>query len=460
MQLRLPISFVAGPLIALVLGAPPTFAHFLWARVDGSTTRKLEISFGELPEEPTTAVPLSRLALARAMDLEGRPLALLEASTGLTCDLGPDVRVASAVQSWGVIDRVGDGTGAFLLEYYAKGTLSIEDAQSRSKLPLEVFVRRDGDQIVATVKRDETPLPGSAVQVCHETAPSIDLVTDSAGQVRWTAAAGRFGVRARWIENRTGTVEGKSFKEVRHYSTLTFTIPEKKAVEASSSTVPASTNPAAFALLKGAHDSRQVMPAEFTGFRCDLVLREGDAAWKGELVYRRRGETEVHFESLDTESVEWTRRQLLNLIGHRRGGDFMEGDGRYQLDLDPEEANPFGKLIHVHDSTETSYRVSDNKVLEVTRTMEGSRFTISVIDSMEADAGKYLANHFLVSYRDPSTGVLQKVEGYRDSYAHTEGVWLPSARVVATIAGDPTPRVRMIRLLGHLKLPSEDAGSR
>jgi len=460
MQSRLAPSLLPSTLIALALGAPPAFAHFLWARIEGTSANNLEISFGEVPEEPTTAVPLSRLSLARATDGQGRALALRPSSTAMTCELGPGVRVASAVQSWGVVDRIGDGTGAFLLEYCAKAALTIEDAQASTRLPLEVFVRRDGDQIVATVKRDQTPLPDSAVQVCHERAPSIDLVTDSSGEVRWPATAGRFGVRARWIEDQAGTADGKSFQEARHYSTLTFRVPETQAVEASAKTIPASTNPAAFALLKGAHDSRQVMPADFPGFRCDLVLREGDATWKGELVYRRRGETEVRFEDLDQESVEWTRRQLLNLVGHRRGGDFMEGDGRYALELDPEEANAFGKLIHVHDSTDTSYRVSDNKVLEVTRTMEGSRFTISVIDTMEADAGKYLANHFLVSYRDPSTGVLQKVEGFRDSYVHTEGVWLPSARVVATIAGDPTPRVRMIRLLGHRKLPSEDSGSR
>ena len=62
--------------------------------------------------------------------------------------------------------------------------------------------------------------------------------------------------------------------------------------------------------------------------------------------------------------------------------------------------------------------------------------------------------------RDPASGVLQKVEGYRDSYAHTEGVWLPSSRVVALIAGDPSPRVRMIRLSGHRKLSGDESGSR
>ena len=218
-------------------------------------------------------------------------------------------------------------------------------------------------------------------------------------------------------------------------------------------------DPVAYALLSAAHDARQVMPPGFPGFHCALVLEEGEASWKGKLVYRRAAETEVLFEGLDAERLAWARRQLLNLIGHRRGGDFRDGDGRHPLELVPGDSNDFGRLIRVHDGAGSSYRVRDGKVLEVTRTMDGSTFTISVIDTREADPGKYLANHFVVSYRDTATGAVQRFEGYRDSYARVDGVWLPVVRSVLTVTEEPTPSIRVLRLVDHRRLDEGEAAA-
>jgi hypothetical protein len=102
-------------------------------------------------------------------------------------------------------------------------------------------------------------------------------------------------------------------------------------------------------------------------------------------------------------------------------------------------------MILVNDEMQSTYRVRDDRVLEVVRTAEGSRFTINVIQTIDADDGKYLANHFIVSYRDEKTGALQKVDGYRDTYARIDGVWLPVNRTVVEVSEKPAPLVRMIR---------------
>lgn len=188
------------------------------------------------------------------------------------------------------------------------------------------------------------------------------------------------------------------------------------------------------------------MPEGFPGFRAELVFRQGEKTFQGEVVYRRQGETEVRLAGIDEASLGWVRGQILNLVGHRRGGDFAKGDGRHPLELGPNDGNPFGRLVLLHDGTDSRYRVRDNRVTEVTRTMEGSRFTITVVETIDADDGKYLANHFMVSYRDAETGTLQKVEGYRDGYAKVAGVWLPTGRTVIEIAGETTPTVRSLKL--------------
>lgn len=416
----------------------------------------MELTFAERPDEPTSAVPLTRLQEARAWDQRDQRIELVSETSRLTGALPDGAAVVGGAQSWGIVDRIGDGAGAFFLEYYTKAAVTAADAAVSVNLPLEIFARRDGPQVIATLRRGETALSNATLHVYTPPAGVFEYTTDTSGTTRFDAnKPGLYGLRTRWIEPRSGEFEGQRFAEVRHYSTLTFQVEQPAASEnptEAAATKPSTANPEAYSLLKAAHETRQVMPADFAGFRCELILREGDHSWSGTVVYRRGAEIQVDLTELDPDRREWVRDQLLNVIGHRRGGDFASGDGRYPLELAQDDGNPFGRLVVLHDAMDSRYRVRDNKVLEVTRTAEGSRFTITVIETMEADAGKYLANHFLVSYRDASSGALQKVEGYRDSYAHVDGVWLPDSRTVVAIAGETSPRVRTIRLRKHQRL--------
>lgn len=440
-------SLLAPALAAALLGsAAPAAAHFLWIGVEAGPAPAAHLTFGETPDEATTAVPVSRLAGARGRDAAGKPLALTTGEGRWSAPVAGRPAVG-AVESWGVVDRSGDGTGAFLLEYYAKAGAGVEDTAADLGLPLELFARREGNQIVATLSRAGGGVPNAPVKVHLPSGKTLDRTADGKGEVRFDAeGGGLYGLRGRFLEERKGESEGKAYGEVRHYSTLTFSLPEGAAAAAAGAASPRKADPAAYALLKAAHDSRQVMPPDFPGFRADLVFLEGDRSFQGEMIYRRQGETEVRLAGVDEASLAWVRGQILNLVGHRRGGDFAQGDGRYPLELGPDDGNPFGRLVRLHDATDSSYRVRDNRVTEVTRTMQGSRFTISVIETIDADDGKYLANHFMVSYRDAKTGVLQKVEGYRDGYAKVGGVWLPTGRIVIDIADETTPVVRSLKL--------------
>ncbi len=443
-------------LLAL-LPAAPAQAHFLWITIDEGS-RRPRLVFGETPDEATPENLVARLAEARVRDGAGKAVVLTQEDDGWSGQASGQAALA-ATQSWGVVDRSGDGTGAFLLEYYAKSGAGLQDTTADLKLPLEIFARQEAGQIVATVRRGGEAVAGAPFHVSLPSGRSFDRASDAQGEIRFDGEGkGLYGIRARWLEDRKGEGGGKAYGEVRHYTTLTFALPEgmgatskplppaaPAAARDEAVGKPKQADPAAYALLEKAHDSRQVMPADFAGFRCDLVFQQGDEILRGELTYRRQGETEVRLEGADPASLEWARRQILNLVGHRRGGDFAQGDGRYPLQLGADDGSPYGRLILVNDGTQSSYRVRDNRVTEVTRTMDGSRFTISVIESMDADDGKYLANHFLVAYRDAATGVLQKFEGYRDNYSRIHGIWLPTARTVIEISDKPSPVVRTLR---------------
>jgi hypothetical protein len=433
----------------------------------GEGSPNAHLTFGETPDEKTPKDLVPKLATARAWDGAGHTVALTQGQGGWTGQAAAGSKTVAVTQSWEVVDRSGDGTGAFLLEYYAKGGTGLKETAADLQLPFELFARQEAGQLVATVRLHGTALPGSPVHISLPSGRSVDRTSDAQGEVRFDPdGKGLYGLRARWINERKGQSEGKAYGEVRHYTTLTFALTKAEGAHSASvaaapapaapapapapaprdgAAKPAKADPAAYALLKEAHDARQVMPPTFPGFRCDLVFQQGDDVFRGELVYRRQGETEVRLPGADAASLEWARGQILNLVGHRRGGDFAQGDGKYPLQLGPEDHNSYGRLILVNDESRSSYRVRDHRVTEVTRTMEGSRFTISVIESMDADPGKYLANHFLVAYRDAATGALQKLEGFRDSYDHVQGVWLPTSRTVIEVSDKISPVVRTLR---------------
>jgi hypothetical protein len=227
-----------------------------------------------------------------------------------------------------------------------------------------------------------------------------------------------------------------------------FTVPSL-AAEAQGN---AKADPTAYKLLESAHNNRQVMPNDFPGFTSDVTFSNEGKEYKGTLRYKRGEESQVKFDGLEKDDKAWVEDQLLSIIGHRRGGDFAKGDGRHPLSLGADK-NSFGQLINLNDQLQSSYRVRDNQVTEVTRVMDDLRFTISVIQTMQADNGKYLPQHFVVSYRDHKTGALKEVQAFRDAYQKLGGAWLPLSRTVVIFDDKTTPSTRSLRLSNVQILP-------
>ncbi|RYG53623.1 DUF3386 family protein, partial [bacterium] len=232
--------------------------------------------------------------------------------------------------------------------------------------------------------------------------------------------------------------------------TLTFTVKGAagalKPVATTAATAEAMGNdkadPKAYALLKAAHDSRQVLPIDFTGYTAKVTYRDGATKLEGTVKLERGQGLKIDFPTATGDDKDWIEDTVGNIIGHRRGGTFATGDGKNPLTLG--DTNGFGQLIELHDRFNSSYRVQNNKVTEVTREMGDSRFTISVVQTIDADPGKYISNHFTVAYRSKSTGELQKVDAFHDDYANWNKVWVPATRAVVTIDKEVTPRVRTL----------------
>lgn len=473
--------------LCVTFAAQPARAHFLWGEVSTDKTPIAKLAFSDGPGQVSEADLVERIETARAWDKMGKEIDFKTADAVRSGTL-QNSRIFGSSQYYGVLNKTDQGRGVFRLMYYAKSALTLEDANQKVDLPFELFARRDGDKhIIVTAKRGTAPYAAAQIDVFHPNQEKpTPQTSDAKGEIRFeTTTAGLYGFKAAWVDETPGEIEGKKYPFTRNYTTLTFRVAESTPAvkndtpQSGAASMGLTNSPqivpgphpeaekAAYTLLKNAHDNRQVMPENFTGFSAKITYIKDGAVSNGTLTYRRQGKTDIVFDGLDKSEHSWVEDKLLNLIGHRRGGNFNVGDGRHPLSLNKLPENSFGTLIDVNDGMRSQYRVKDNKVTEVTREVGGTRFTISVVETIETDTGKYLANHFIVSYRDAKSGDLKMVEGYRDRYSKFGDVWLPTARFVFTTHGI-TPgeadtatfqilKLSDIKVLGSDKLA--DAGS-
>ncbi|BCM93741.1 hypothetical protein IAD21_05632 [Abditibacteriota bacterium] len=440
-------------LAPLVFAVTPAHAHLLWAQTSPQDGQ-LRLYFGEGRDGITTGVKADVLSKVSAWAPDGKKLAPVLKGGAYCAPLGSTATVVGAHQSWGVLDRREGGRGIFRLEYFAKAATSLDKAGFGAKLPFELYARRNNDEALVTLKRDGKAVPDAEVTIVTPTnEEGTKVQTDVNGQVHFpVTSAGLYALRAVVVDQVPGELDGKKYPQTRAWTTLTFyngatpkVSPVAVVLAPAAPKGNPNADPKAYALLEAAHNNRQVMPANFAGFEADLIYTDGDTMKTGKIVYRRQGDTKITLDGLSKDDNLWLEDKVMNLIGHRRGGDFAQGDGKNPLTLVQGDVNAFGQLIRLNDGMKSEYRVKDGRVEEVTRTAGGTKFTITVLDTINTDAGKYLANHFVVSYRDEKTGALQEVEGYHDSYAQIDGVWLPTGRVVYEMAEPVSPRVRTIR---------------
>lgn len=197
------------------------------------------------------------------------------------------------------------------------------------------------------------------------------------------------------------------------------------------------------AALRDSRDTRYYFPSSFAGFTADVTINDNGQIARAVINYDLGGGADLQFKAGDVkESRAWVLEAVLNLIRHRRSSDFESREGRYIARFADEDKSPMGRRILVKDSMQTSYRVLDNHVTEVDRTIEDERFVISVLEETPVGQGRFLPRHFVLNYFDAATGALKHSDYFTDEYRQIDGVWFPmSERIVKAEAGRLTTRI-------------------
>jgi hypothetical protein len=209
-------------------------------------------------------------------------------------------------------------------------------------------------------------------------------------------------------------------------------------------------DPNARELLHRAFDRTARWRADFIGFAATLIANDNGVEHHGMVKVMLPRTVDVTLGEAGLQ--QWAQAQLAMMAGHRAYRAFDQADGKYVLTLGPEEAHPLGRLIYIHgDGMSSRYRVRDERICQIQRSMERVQFTINIEDTAATRDGKVLTTRFTVYYFAPSTGQLTQVESFVDDYAEVHGVVLPTRRRV-TFADNGEARVRELLLSEHVLL--------
>jgi len=190
-------------------------------------------------------------------------------------------------------------------------------------------------------------------------------------------------------------------------------------------------DPAAWDLLKAARETREVLPDTVKHISAQLVFNDNGEVKTGTVSYDLQSRAVIKMDGLSNEAKAWVEDQVNSVLAHRRNGDFSKADGRHPITFaanDKEDKSPLGRRVELHDAMKSSYRIRNNQVVEVDRTMADDHFIISVLETTSTTDGKFLPRNFVVNYFDAKTDVIKRSESFTDEYQKIDGIWLPAMR--------------------------------
>ncbi len=188
----------------------------------------------------------------------------------------------------------------------------------------------------------------------------------------------------------------------------------------------AQDDPRARDLLRRAFEKTARWPADFNGFSADLTINVDGQEFTGAVTVRSAQDVTVSLP--DAEVQKWATGTISMIAVHRAYRTFDQSDGKSVLTLDRSAAHPLGQTIRIHDSLHSHYRVRDDRITQINRTMGPIAFTINVEDSAITAEKKYLTTRYTVYYFNPQDGRLANVESFTDTHVRVGQADLPASR--------------------------------
>lgn len=440
------VLLAAAMVVAVVASA--AHAHFIWIELQpAGDAQQARVYFGEEPA-PGESHLIGKVAHTKLWlrTPGGEPRELKSAAGQGAEDAvlsagcpASDAAALEATCDYGIYER---GPSGLLLQYYAKhlaGNWRVQaDKLARAPgLKLDIVPQQTAGELKLQVLYNGQPAGGGEVVVVDPAGEAHEFKADKDGRVvAQTPAGGRYAVRAAHIEpTAAGERGGKKFAQTWHYCTLTLDVPGAGKNE--QRTAGKTSDPSALEALTRARDGRS-MWKDFPGFTTTLTVTDGGQQITGKATIDANGTVELDMPK--SPVADWVEEQLNSLVQHRMPeGEVAQGQVTY---ADDDTSHPLGRKIDLGDpSLQSAYRLKDDVIMEVNRSMGPMRFTISVLEIVRNPENKYLPRSFTMNFFDAKSGELRTGLAYWNDWQRVGTFDLPKTITeVAAKKGGATTR--------------------
>lgn len=186
----------------------------------------------------------------------------------------------------------------------------------------------------------------------------------------------------------------------------------------------------AYGLLEKASLHRMTMPKDVKEITGTVEFVKEGKSIKAPFAFKPGTRATLDKSKLETVIGAEVEAQVASLFNHRQSVPFANGNGKYDLKVVSEDET--GTLISISDGNDSTMKVKDDEIVEVSRLMHGNRFTITTLETTEVAGGKSLPKIYTVSYFNPQTKALLKVQFFTDAYTEVNGAWIPLTREIKT----------------------------
>lgn len=184
-------------------------------------------------------------------------------------------------------------------------------------------------------------------------------------------------------------------------------------------------------LLQQVRHNREVLSADFPGFRSAITVTYGGRTYRGSCQFSLPGKVQVTLQG--DQDLPGVTETIQSMLLHRVPGEPGAPQGvRY---AEPDES-PLGTKILFSDEYDSAYRIRDGQITQVDRRLGDHRLVITVLESTITESGRYLPRHVFVARFDKPTGQLHQAWAYTSRYQRVGVEYLPLSRQVTRI--DPS----------------------
>jgi uncharacterized protein DUF3386 len=205
-------------------------------------------------------------------------------------------------------------------------------------------------------------------------------------------------------------------------------------------------DPEAREVLRQAFEKTARWPTDFTGFTADVRVNVDGKELTGTATVKSSKDVSVSLNDPDVQ--KWVVNTLAMIAVHRGPRTFEQSDGKSVLTLERTAPHPMGQTIRIHDDLKSYYRIKDDRITQINRSMGPMKFTINVEDSALTQDNKYLTTRYTVYYFNPQDGRLTNVESFSDAHVRVGQADLPaSRRIISAENGSVT--VKTLTFTNH-----------